>query len=263
MRPFTAADIPFGMRLKDAAGWNQTPADCERLLKLNPEGCFLALADGRPAGTATSVVHGAMGFVGMVLVDPERRRMGLGTALLKRVIDHLRSCESIRLDATADGKRLYDTLGFHEEYRLERRLRAPAPAADGGVPLAARVDDLLPLDAFGHDRSALLRLLFPAGLVFAAPGGFLFTRPGTSAGFIGPWVARDARTAEALLQSALAQLGDRPLFVDVPRPNAAAVEITARAGFAPRREFIRMARGSVPYREDLARVYSTAGPELG
>ena len=33
-------DIPDGMRFKESAGWNQTPADWERFLRATPLGCF-------------------------------------------------------------------------------------------------------------------------------------------------------------------------------------------------------------------------------
>jgi GNAT superfamily N-acetyltransferase len=276
LRRLTLADLDFGMRLKDAAGWNQTPADWRRLLALNPEGCFVALADGVRAGTVTGIPFGAMGWVGMMLVDPDQRRLGIGRALLKRILHSLEAdCASVRLDATPLGKNLYDTEGFKDEYRLERRLRSPAPAKAPPLPPAADRDlpELLALDreAFGYDRSALLRALLGELPPFTAVArgkdgrleGYLLARPGTRADFLGPWVARDASTAEALLQAAVAALATRPLFVDAVLPNPAAAGIATRLGFTPQREFIRMARGGEPYRENIRLTFGSAGPELG
>lgn len=278
LRRMTPADLDFGMRLKDAAGWNQTPADWRRLLALNPEGCFVALADGVRAGTVTGLPYGTMGWVGMMLVDPDQRRLGIGRALLKRILRSLgeeRGCSSVRLDATPLGKTLYDTEGFKDEYRLERRLRSPAPAEAPPLPAVADRDlpAILELDheAFGYDRSALLRALLGELPSFAAAAwgkdgrldGYLLARPGTRADFLGPWVARDAGTAEALLRAAVAALATRPLFVDAVLPNPAAADIAARLGFVPQREFIRMGRGGLPYREDVRLTFGSAGPELG
>lgn len=274
-RPFTAADIDYGMRLKNLQNWNQTRADWERILELNPGGSFLGILDGEPAGTVTGIVLGDMGWVGMMLVDPGRRRMGIGRALLEREIRHLRDvqgCASVRLDATPLGKKLYDTMGFADEYRLERRLRPPGRLAAPGLPPVAPsdIEALLAFDreAFGYDRSALLRHLLSGGFsALARDGGgirgYVLGRPGHAADFVGPWVARDRETAEALFRAALAAMGERPLYVDVTLPNAGAVEISARYGFAPQREFIRMGLGGLPPREDLRRVLSSAGPELG
>src|SRR5947209_18008666 len=51
IRLMAEADLPFGMRLKAANGWNQTEADWRRYLELQPDGCFLAELDGKPVGT--------------------------------------------------------------------------------------------------------------------------------------------------------------------------------------------------------------------
>ncbi len=278
LRRLIPADIDFGMRLKDAAGWNQTPADWRRLLLFHPEGCFIAAADGVRAGTATGIPFGTMGWVGMMLVDPDMRRLGIGRALLTRVLHHIeaeRLCSSARLDATPLGKTLYDTMGFLDEYRLERRRRDPSPAEGPALPAIADKDaaEVLALDAaaFGYDRSGLLRMLLAEPPLFSALArgpdgriaGYLLARPGSKADFLGPWVARDAAVAEALLRAGVAALGTRPLFVDAVLPNTASVEITARLGFAPQREFIRMGRGGEPFRENLRRTFGSAGPELG
>jgi GNAT superfamily N-acetyltransferase len=278
LRRLSPADLDFGMRLKDAAGWNQTPADWRRLFLLNPEGCFVALADGVRAGTVVGIPFGTMGWVGMMLVDPDQRRLGIGRALLKRILHGLEAeklCSSVRLDATPLGKNLYDSMEFKDEYRLERRLRSPAPAKAPPLPPIADRDlqDVLALDAeaFGYDRSPLLRVLLAEMPPFSALArgkdgrleGYLLARPGTRADFLGPWVARDASSAEALLRAAVAALAVRPLFVDAVLPNPAAAEVTARLGFVPQREFIRMGRGGKPYKEDVRLTFGSAGPELG
>ena len=54
-RPFAPSDIPFAMKLKNRAGWNQIEADWERFVAFEPEGCLMALLDGEPAGTVTTI----------------------------------------------------------------------------------------------------------------------------------------------------------------------------------------------------------------
>ena len=94
IRPMTAADIPAGMRLRELAGWNQTEQDWQRFLKLAPSGCFVACVDGRVRGTVTTLdFEKRLGWVGMVLVDPEYRRQGMGTGLLEAGVSASRARE--------------------------------------------------------------------------------------------------------------------------------------------------------------------------
>jgi GNAT superfamily N-acetyltransferase len=286
-RLLTPADLDLVMRLKTAAGWNQVPADVTRLLDLAPGGCVAALEDGVPAGTGSGIVYEAApgcvrtGWVGMILVDPARRRRGIGSAVTRQVIRHLegpRGCRAIRLDATPLGKTVYDGLGFRVEYALERRLRLPAasPSRDGPAPVAITAGDLADLAAFDLaafrcDRGLLLRRLVADGPLFSAlardaaggVAGYLLARAGSTADFLGPWAARDAGTAERLLAAAVAALGGRPLFVDVPQPNAAAPALAARFGFTVQRELTRMRLGEAAEQEDLGVIWGSAGPEWG
>ena len=68
VRPLTAADLPLGLRLCGAAGWNQTEADWRRFLDLQPDGCFVAELDGASVGTTTTCVFSRVAWVAMALV---------------------------------------------------------------------------------------------------------------------------------------------------------------------------------------------------
>jgi GNAT superfamily N-acetyltransferase len=199
LRSMTVDDIPEAMRLKDLAGWNQTAADWQRFLSDRPEGCFAAERDGHLVGTSTTIVYeGRFAWIGMVIVDPELRGRGIGTALLKRAIEYLDSLHipCMKLDATPQGRILYEKFGFVAEYDIERWMlkrhsrtgilpvngRAgilPVPAndrqdagpgilrtllRDPAVPeieltaVSGDIDDVLRLDReiFGADRGTLL-----------------------------------------------------------------------------------------------------------
>src|SRR5580658_3995749 len=92
VRAMRQSDLAFADSLRALAGWNQTMADWQRFLTMQPEGCFLAEWDGAQAGTATTVVYGSdLAWIGMVLVHPEFRRRGIGRALLLKCIEHLRA----------------------------------------------------------------------------------------------------------------------------------------------------------------------------
>ena len=281
IRRLQAGDIPFANEVRALAHWNQSERDWRGYLEFEPEGCFLAEVDGRPAGTATTINYGnVVGWIGMVLVHPDDRRRGIGSELLRHAIAHLQRCgvRSIKLDATPVGKKVYLTLGFVDEYELSRfEGVAPtgddAPAAEGVVPftsLDARELARFDTEAFGADRRRVLDELSRRQpdwcfAVHDAAGvrGFLIARPGANAVQVGPWIARDARTAENLLAALFAAIGGRTLFADVLAPNLAGADLLRRRGYRVQRMLTRMCLGEngAPGRPEL--VYSTSGLEKG
>jgi hypothetical protein len=125
-------------------------------------------------------------------------------------------------------------------------------------------DFALDREAFGADRTLLLRALrqrLPQAAL-EHPHGFVLGREGREARQIGPLVARDERTAMALLQAALAVV-PAPLYLDVVDHAPAMQQWLQEQGFAFQRRFTRMVHGAdrAPGNEKL--VYLVAGPELG
>jgi len=275
----TRGDIPFGMVLKDLAGWNQLPLDWERFLEFEPGGCFLAQCDGKPAGTAITIAYQKLfGWVGMVLVHPDMRRKGLGTSLLMAGIEYLEASgvAAVKLDATPMGKQLYDTIGFVDEYLLERWMgkgkRAAAPP--GLTELTPEHLGLLSAfdqPIFGADRSRVLRRMLTEPTMrvvgsFDEAGslqGYAAVRPGRNAMYLGPWTALSAEVGERLWEWGLATVGEAPVFVDVLLPNPNVLPLVQAAGFEKQRHLIRMYRGEnvSPGQPELQ--YGIFGPEVG
>jgi GNAT superfamily N-acetyltransferase len=282
IRLMTPDDIPFGMELKTLAGWNQMESDWHALLGYTPDGCFVAEQDGRPVGTATTTVHdGRVGWIGMVLVHPEFRRLGVGKALLRHCIAWLqqRGVPCIKLDATPAGKTVYVPLGFHDEHELERVETVVKPEGDRPKEAheiqhgACLADDILELDieTFGVSRRPVLQRLLGEhpDLCWTASSssiqkcsGFLLARPGANAWHLGPWVARSAKTAEALLCACLARLAGRRVFADVPA-NHPARQIVARHGFVTQRPLTRMWLGRNDWPGNPALAFAMADPAKG
>ncbi|MGB9604498.1 MAG: GNAT family N-acetyltransferase, partial [Bryobacteraceae bacterium] len=83
IRRLRPEDIPLAMRLKEAAGWNQTEQDWLNLIELEPEGCFALETGGVLASTATVVCYGnELAWIGMVLTAPEYRGRGFARRLM-------------------------------------------------------------------------------------------------------------------------------------------------------------------------------------
>ena len=79
---------------------------------------------------------------------------------------------------------------------------------------------------------------------------------------VGPLFADDAATAEALYAGLAAWAGDRPISLDVPEPNAAAVALAERHRLVPVFETARMYRGEAPD-EPVERIFGVTTFELG
>lgn len=275
-------DIRGGLRLNTLSGWNQTATDWGRFLENSPRGCFVMEHEGKAVGTATTINYEhRFAWIGMVLVDPEYRKRGIGTELLKKTIEYLDSSHiaTMKLDATPQGKPIYGKLGFIEEYEIERWIlkRPPSTIPSRQSSTCAALSDMqgerifqFDKELFGADRSFLLRGLCEDAPEFATGvwedellQGYAFGRRGLFADHLGPWMARTQSAAEKILQGFLAQSSRETVIVDSLKSNAMAVELLHSCGFAPSRPLTRMVRGPNlhPGKPDL--FCAILGPEFG
>ncbi len=281
IRVMTAEDLPFAASLSELAGWNQTPADWQRFVKCDPEGCFIAEWNGARAGTATTTCYGTdLAWIGMVLVLPECRRHGIGKALLNRCIEQLqrRGIRSIKLDATPLGKKLYDTLGFRDEWTLTRwetpGLTVPFPGqrngrvatwSEAGLKRIAEIDQ----QAFGVSRQRMLGLTADQSKLWFHAGedgmldGHALLRPGLRANYLGPVVATSPEAGEELIRLAISKTANQPIYWDIPDHNASAVALARRLGFSSQRQLTRMYLGGNHCPGIPGNVYGIAAPEIG
>ena len=214
----------------------------------------------------------------MVLVDPEFRRMGIATRLMERAIESLSGCSSVKLDATPDGKKVYDNLGFIDELDLIRMI-APSgiqvmrnsskdvkPLSTGDLPVLTELDTA----AFGVERRELLSHLLgrkPDCAFKVERGGkirgFCLARGGENYDQLGPIVSETAEDALNLLATALKACYGRPVVVDVPCARTEWLEGLMKIGFVEQRRFIRMRKGADIKGARTDMLHAIAGPELG
>lgn len=278
LRAMRTGDIPDGLRLCRAAGWNQRAEDWQAMLGLDPGAFVVAVADGRVVGTGGAVRYGPdLAWVCMILVDPESRSRGLGTAIMAEVLRRLADMALVGLDATPGGRLVYVKLGFRDGRALARFEARPASAPPLPAPAArpmsgGDMDAVLAWDreAFGADRAAVLRWEHAQAPEYAwtvpdAGGlaGYCFGRHGHNAEQVGPVVARDAATARQLVQACLSRRSGARFFLDAPREPAAWTGALADIGFVEQRPFTRMYRGEArePGRPEW--VFAVTGPEFG
>ncbi len=284
-RPLRHADLPAAQELVRVAGWNQTEADWAGYLALGPGGCLAACADGALSGTATTIRYGGeLGWIGMVLVHPNFRRLGLGSELLRRALRHLSETgtRSVGLDATPLGRKVYLPLGFRDVEEVTRFEGSGAGEVTGARPpksvvgvarlkpadLGAVVD--LDASAFGVARPEVLAALTRrnpewcfVGLDGSRPCGYLVARQGREAVQAGPGVARDPDVAEDLFRALLAAIPGQRVFLDVPASNRGALEMVVRHGFKVQRSFTRMVLGADLPPGCGERILATSGAEKG
>jgi GNAT superfamily N-acetyltransferase len=275
------SDLAFADSLRALAGWNQTLADWRRFLTMQPEGCFLAQWDGAPAGTATTTVYGSdLAWIGLVLVHPEYRRRGIGRGLLINCIEHLRASRvrCIKLDATPQGRPVYENLGFIDEWTL-RRWETDLSTLAGVVPDSHLRDweeaDALRLDphdvrAFGGSRRELILALARqsrCALAYesqpGAPIGYGLLRHGAHASYLGPVSATSPQAGIALIEALTAQGVAGRVFWDIPDLNVSAVDWAERHGFSVQRSLTRMWLGDNGKPGNPLEQFALAGPELG
>ncbi|HTE29173.1 MAG TPA: GNAT family N-acetyltransferase, partial [Chryseolinea sp.] len=210
-RQMTMVDIPTGLQLCRAAGWNQVSSDWELFLKCNPEGARVVVDEqDRIVGTVTTIRYGGVfGWIGMLLVDPAERRKGLGTKLLVEANTILSGESTIRLDATSAGREVYRQFGFNDELTIARMQRASFSGRLDNIELVSPVgandmDEIMSWDArvFAADRRQLLQLMHgncPALTLKIRVDGrivaYCFGREGYAYLHVGPVVATSTRYA--------------------------------------------------------------------
>jgi ribosomal protein S18 acetylase RimI-like enzyme len=275
IRKMTIDDVQLGLKLTGQAGLNQTESDWLRFMKMEPDGCFVAVLGGRSVGTTTTCVFDSTAWIAMLIVDVEYRGKGIGTELLKYSLNYLdeRKIQTVRLDATSAGQPIYEKLGFVPEYRLAR-FKGIVPVGKKGTLVTkaapAIYASLIEFDkrTTGTNRGKMfLRLFeeFPEDIRIIEHGdkieGFILTRPGGNAIQIGPCIATiDA--GSVLLSDALGRCGTESVFIDIPVDNANSVKIAESSGLRIQRYFVRMYRGA-RIKDNIEAIWSSSGPEKG
>ncbi len=234
LRRMTPDDIPAAVALAERLGWQHEADQWQRLLSWSPEGCFvLEEPEVGLVGTVSTTPYGtALGWIGMLMVLPERQRQGLGQQLMRAALDHLiaRGTQRIMLDSTDAGRALYQRLGFRPVCKIER-WEGRASTYLGPRARRMRAEDrpaVLALDRtlFGLDRQHILsRLLddYPDLAWVDYEGGdlqgFLLGHRRRGRVNLGPWMSLSLPAAERLLRVAFEQLQGQNVVLHLPDYN--------------------------------------------
>ena len=287
IRLLTAGDLDDAFGLSAAAGWNQGLPDWRKLLQLAPAGSFAAVTERRVVGTAIGIDYGTFGWIAMMLVDPSLRGRGLGARLLEAAMDAVPADVPIRLDATPLGRPLYRRYGFEDEVMLTRHVaqpsRSPGDGAADHVSLPVRrltsadLPRVTALDrqVFGADRGTVLEWALGGAPQYAhatetdAGVQYSLGRRGRLFDLLGPVVAADDNTAQALVSASLVAAEGRAVAVDSFDRHSGFTDWLRSRGFTAQRPLFRMRRAPRKGVDALTNSFQTIqerailGPEFG
>lgn len=114
IRQMVAADLKPAAAVCAANGWDGMATHFSFFLAHAMSHPFVAEVDGTVVGTGVATTRGRAGWVGLIAVLESYRRRGIGEAMTRHVMDHLRQggCSTLLLFATSAGRPLYERLGF-------------------------------------------------------------------------------------------------------------------------------------------------------
>jgi ribosomal protein S18 acetylase RimI-like enzyme len=269
LRTLTFSDIGFALSQITREGWVQSRAVFASIVEHDPAGGLIAESGDGPAALLTTANFGSTGWIGHLIVLPEHRKIGLGTRMMHKAMEHLHKhgVSTIRLEADPPGMGIYRRLGFVEEHESLRfratRSTQPSPA------VALQEKDLADVLAFdikttGEDRGRYLEILYKnsqQALVMRRDNrltGYLLAMPTSDGVNLGPFLAEDRATAEALLSAA----PDGVSTLGLPASNHEGVALMQELGFEQRPSCTRMHLGPRP-EQNAACIYGIANGATG
>ncbi len=242
-------DIPGLIALSESVGWDYAEPELRTVLS---SGTIYGIRNNRRQIVASAAIipYGRqLASIGLVIVHPEYRRLGLGQALMQTCIISAGPYTTIQLIATKEGEPLYEKLGFrragHVCKLLCDRYRPPSWGTEREpvrlIPMTnEHIPEVIELDrrSVGADRSRFLQTRIKQ----AKQSLIAYTADGTIAGFglsiqgpihltLGPITAPDDHTALALIDR-LASGHCGKLRIDVVSERPAFPPLLEACGFA-------------------------------
>ena len=280
IRTMRRDEVNLAIDLAAREGWNPGLHDAHCFFEADPGGFLIAEVDGRLAGCLSAVSYeGGFGFIGLYIVVPEWRGQGIGWRLwtqgMQRLAGHL-----VGLDGVPAQQDNYRKSGFElawQNLRYAGTARHAASSAPAGAAAIVPVADIdfaaLCRDdrrVFPAPRERFLRawIGMPDATALACVEGSRLVGWGVirrcrEGHKIGPLVADTKVVANSLYEALCSRVpeGDA-VYLDVPLPNAEAVELAERYGMSGVFETARMYTGAAPACE-LQRVFGVTSFELG
>lgn len=276
IRRMTRGDLSIAINWADREGWNPGLHDLEPIHMVDPEGFFMGWLGERPVASVACLRYSdGYGFIGLYIVEPSLRRLGLGRALWRAALDHVEGCV-VGLDGVAAQQDNYRRGGFELAwYNTRYRGRGrDAVAQDRRVVSLSSLpfEQLVAYDDAFHPvpRPAFLRawIQMPQSHALGwwendALRGYGVVRACVEGYKLAPLCADNPAIAEALFEALCAGVpAQEAVFIDAPGCNPQAAELARRHGMEATFSTARMYRGPVP-RLAMSRIYGVTTLEVG
>ncbi|MCM3297441.1 GNAT family N-acetyltransferase [Streptomyces pseudogriseolus] len=247
IRRLTLRDLTACADLSEDRGWPREEHKWGLLLAAG-RGHGVDAPDGGLAAACVVTEYGprerpSLAAVGMVLVAERHSRQGLGRRLMRHVVEEA-GTTPLTLHATPLGRPLYEELGFKVTGQAEMVRGRFVPSGRPDVRTRTATADDLPAilrldeEVFGTDRTHIVTRLpaFADQLRVAEEDGriigYAAAWPNMDTHVVGPLIARDAATAQALVAS-LAAHTNRPLRTDIDVRHRDLLDWVKEHGLAP------------------------------
>ncbi len=276
IRTATREEIDLAVEWAAQEGWNPGLHDADCYYAADPKGFLIGLLGDEPIAMVSSIRYGStFGFAGFYIVKPDYRGEGYGLQIAQAAMQRLEG-RNVGLDGVVEQQENYKKSGFKLAYRNVRY-----EGSGGGTP-PTRPDIIelssLPFDTittyersfFPEPRDEFLRTWInqpdSTALGIMDDGklvGYGVIRACRTGQKIAPLYADSPELAEALFHAlkSATKPGD-PIYLDVPEPNQAAIDLAKRHGMEIVFETARMYSGSAPALP-LERIFGVCSFEVG
>ncbi|MGH8411918.1 MAG: GNAT family N-acetyltransferase [Pseudomonas sp.] len=229
LRPMTADDLTRAHALSQEQRWPHRLTDWKQMFA-HADG-IVAELDGQLIATALRWRWGKRhATIGMVIVTPACQGRRIGYRLMRTLLDGLEEC-TVLLHATADGRGLYERLGFARTGEVCQHQGTAQPAPLIALPAGWRLRPAghneaaalhrLDTQARGMPRKALVDDLLTSAEACVVldlegePRGFAMVRRFGRGHVIGPVVAPDANGAKAMVAYLAGQNAGNFMRIDI------------------------------------------------
>ena len=260
-------------------GWNPGKHDYDVFWKTDPDGFYgFYYQNNLIAGGAVVSYNGEYGFMGLFIVLPEYRGLGIGNKLwyLRRdfLLDRLNTGASIGMDGVVDMQPFYQKGGFEIAFKDERyECKGEEQIVSNQVSLIDPSDlpEILKYDTtcFGVKRETFILnwLKIPDSKTFkyvenGELKGYAVIRKVDTGYKIGPLFADDKNMAEELYKACLNGAIGHQVYIDIPLINSDAVQLVKKYKATGVFECARMYYGRTP-NVNMDNIYGITTFELG
>ncbi|OJA01033.1 hypothetical protein BEV13_00975 [Rickettsiella grylli] len=272
-------------------GWNSGAHEYVPFYSICPNGHKGLFTNNNQLIASLSAVRYAkdFSFLGIFIVDPTYRQLGIGEILAKTVLTELKDCALLGVNGVkqqvGNYQRKYGFMPYHNNFRFSGRVKSQTFKNDFCKPekeLKIRgqenvdVNQLIDYDAnvFLYHREDFLKkwIKMPESYLLVAVEkekicGYGVVSQCLSGNKIAPLFAKNERIAKKLYESFAYKFNGKLMQMDIPETNLSAVKLATQCGLYKTFETTRMYKGAAHLvkekNKEAHQVYALTSLEIG